>query len=164
LSEMQVAHFIARSTRRNCSVAFVALPQPRQANSPFARDQLRDDEAGPLATMRADDRERVTAGLHSPSVGASGRSRTCDPRVRSPMLYPLSYGRSRGMEFSALQEPEIEAIAEHEHIPELEAMELGSFLLSTSEGRLRVRGGRFPLRPRRTCAYRRSRRRPSGAV
>jgi hypothetical protein len=68
------------------------------------------------------------------------------------------------MEFSALQEPEIEAIAEHEHIPELEAMELGSFLLSTSEGRLRVRGGRFPLRPRRTCAYRRSRRRPSGAV
>jgi len=26
--------------------------------------------------------------------GAPGRIRTCDPRIRSPTLYPLSYGRS----------------------------------------------------------------------
>ena len=26
-------------------------------------------------------------------IGAPGRSRTCDPRLRRPMLYPLSYGR-----------------------------------------------------------------------
>ncbi len=26
--------------------------------------------------------------------GAPGRGRTCDPRLRRPMLYPLSYGRS----------------------------------------------------------------------
>src|SRR5688572_21116022 len=26
-------------------------------------------------------------------VGAPGRSRTCDPRLRRPVLYPLSYGR-----------------------------------------------------------------------
>jgi hypothetical protein len=25
--------------------------------------------------------------------GAPGRNRTCDPRLRRPMLYPLSYGR-----------------------------------------------------------------------
>ena len=27
--------------------------------------------------------------------GAPGRTRTCDPRLRRPMLYPLSYGRVR---------------------------------------------------------------------
>jgi hypothetical protein len=26
--------------------------------------------------------------------GAPGRDRTCDHRIRSPLLYPLSYGRS----------------------------------------------------------------------
>ena len=43
------------------------------------------------------------------------------------------------MDFSGLREPEIEAIAEHEHISELEAMELGSLLLSTSKGRRRIK-------------------------
>jgi hypothetical protein len=44
------------------------------------------------------------------------------------------------MEFSGLQESEIEAIAEHEHIPQLEAMQLGSVLISNPEGRRRIRG------------------------
>ena len=42
-------------------------------------------------------------------------------------------------EYSGLRQSEIDAIAEHEHIPELEAMELGSELLSTAEGRRRIR-------------------------
>jgi hypothetical protein len=29
-------------------------------------------------------------------AGAPGRIRTSDQRIRSPVLYPLSYGRSRG--------------------------------------------------------------------
>jgi hypothetical protein len=43
------------------------------------------------------------------------------------------------MDFSGLREAEIEAIAEHERIPELEAMELGSLLLSTTKGRRQIR-------------------------
>jgi hypothetical protein len=43
------------------------------------------------------------------------------------------------IDYSGLHESEIEVIAEHEHIPDLEAMELGSFLLSTTKGRRRIR-------------------------
>lgn len=35
---------------------------------------------------------------------------------------------------SGLSEPEILAIAEHEHLPEIVAAELGNFLLDSSEG------------------------------
>jgi hypothetical protein len=43
------------------------------------------------------------------------------------------------VDYSGLHESEIEAIAEHEHIRDLEAMELGSVLLSTPKGQRRIR-------------------------
>lgn len=39
---------------------------------------------------------------------------------------------------SELTEEEILAIAEHEHIPEMAAAELGSYLMQTTEGEMRV--------------------------
>jgi hypothetical protein len=56
-------------------------------------------EAGDLIDVR---RLRVRSGLPvvaperwqaRAKAGAPGRTRTCDPRLRRPMLYPLSYGR-----------------------------------------------------------------------
>ena len=41
---------------------------------------------------RAQTRGRATGGA-TPLVEAPGRIRTCDPRIRSPPLCPLSYGR-----------------------------------------------------------------------
>lgn len=38
------------------------------------------------------------------------------------------------VELSDLTEEEIVAIAEHEHLPEMAALELGSYLVHTSEG------------------------------
>ena len=38
------------------------------------------------------------------------------------------------IELSDLSEEEIEAIAEHEHVPEIIAVELGQYLLKTEEG------------------------------
>ena len=43
------------------------------------------------------------------------------------------------MGMSGLEDDEIEAIAEHEHIPEIAATEMGSYLLSTSDGRRRIK-------------------------
>jgi hypothetical protein len=43
------------------------------------------------------------------------------------------------VELSDLTEEEIEAIAEHEHIPRLAALELGNYLVQTPEGEVRVR-------------------------
>ncbi len=37
-------------------------------------------------------------GLDTTKYGAPGRIRTCDPRIRNPVLYPLSYGRQAGGE------------------------------------------------------------------
>ncbi|QQS54644.1 MAG: hypothetical protein IPM89_01945 [Candidatus Competibacteraceae bacterium] len=38
------------------------------------------------------------------------------------------------LELSDLTEEEIEAIAQHEHLPEMAALELGSYLVHTPEG------------------------------
>ena len=38
------------------------------------------------------------------------------------------------VELSDLTEEEIEAIAEHEHLPEMAALELGSYLVHSAEG------------------------------
>ncbi len=38
-----------------------------------------------------------------------------------------------------LSEEEVLAIAEHEHIPEMAAVELGNYLVHTSEGELRIK-------------------------
>lgn len=40
---------------------------------------------------------------------------------------------------SELTEDEIQAIAEHEHIPEMAALELGSYLVQTENGERRIR-------------------------
>ncbi len=42
------------------------------------------------------------------------------------------------IELSELTEEEIRAIAEHEHIPEMAAVELGNYLVHTSEGEKRI--------------------------
>ena len=39
---------------------------------------------------------------------------------------------------SELTEEEIDAIAEHEHIPEIVAAELGAYLLTKSDGEIRI--------------------------
>ena len=38
-----------------------------------------------------------------------------------------------------LSEDEIRAIAEHEHLPELVALELGQYLVQSADGQLRIR-------------------------
>ncbi len=43
------------------------------------------------------------------------------------------------IELSDLSEEEILAIAEHEHIPEMVAIELGSYLVHTAEGEKRIK-------------------------
>lgn len=43
------------------------------------------------------------------------------------------------IELSELTEEEILAIAEHEHIPEMAAVELGNYLIRTPEGERRVK-------------------------
>ncbi len=43
------------------------------------------------------------------------------------------------IELSELTEEEILAIAEHEHIPEMAALELGNYLVHTPEGEQRIR-------------------------
>jgi len=43
------------------------------------------------------------------------------------------------IDLSGLEVEEIEAIAEHEHVPEIVAAELGNYLLATSDGRQRIR-------------------------
>ncbi len=43
------------------------------------------------------------------------------------------------IELSELTEEEIRAIAEHEHIPEMAAIELGNYLVHTPEGEKRIR-------------------------
>ncbi|NYZ10967.1 hypothetical protein HL658_00275 [Azospirillum sp. RWY-5-1] len=41
---------------------------------------------------------------------------------------------------SDLTEEEVDAIAEHEHLPEMVAVELGSYLVHTVEGQRRIAG------------------------
>ena len=55
------------------------------------------------------------------------------------------------MDMSGLEVEEIEAIAEHERIPEMAATEFGNFLLSTSQGRLQIKR---MISARLDCAYR----------
>jgi len=43
------------------------------------------------------------------------------------------------IELSELTEEEIRAIAQHEHIPEMAAVELGNYLVHTPEGEKRIR-------------------------
>jgi S-ribosylhomocysteine lyase LuxS involved in autoinducer biosynthesis len=43
------------------------------------------------------------------------------------------------IELSELTEEEILAIAEHEHIPEMAAIELGNYLIHTPEGEKRIK-------------------------
>jgi len=43
------------------------------------------------------------------------------------------------IDLSGLEVEEIETIAEHEHVPEIVAAELGNYLLATSDGRQRIR-------------------------
>lgn len=43
------------------------------------------------------------------------------------------------VELSDLTEEEIEAIAEHEHIPQMAALEMGSYLVHTPEGEKRIK-------------------------
>jgi S-ribosylhomocysteine lyase LuxS involved in autoinducer biosynthesis len=43
------------------------------------------------------------------------------------------------IELSELTEDEILAIAEHEHIPEMAAIEMGNYLVHTPEGEKRIR-------------------------
>ncbi|MEO8165014.1 MAG: hypothetical protein ABI619_06410 [Betaproteobacteria bacterium] len=43
------------------------------------------------------------------------------------------------IELSGLTEEEIEAIAQHEHVPEMIAVELGSYLTQTRTGEKRIR-------------------------
>jgi hypothetical protein len=40
---------------------------------------------------------------------------------------------------SELTEEEIEAIAEHEHLPELAALEFGNYLMHDEKGRIRIK-------------------------
>jgi hypothetical protein len=40
---------------------------------------------------------------------------------------------------SDLSEAEIEAIAQHEHIPEMAAAEMGNYLIQTADGEMRLR-------------------------
>jgi hypothetical protein len=49
----------------------------------------------------------------------------------------LTYEDCLGM--TELTQAEIEAIAEHEHCPEIIALELGDYLVRTPEGRPRIR-------------------------
>jgi DNA repair protein RadC len=44
------------------------------------------------------------------------------------------------IELSGLTEEEILAIAQHEHIPEMAAVELGNYLVRTPEGERRIKG------------------------
>ena len=44
------------------------------------------------------------------------------------------------LDFSGLEVEEIAAIAEHEHLPDIIAAELGNYLLATSRGRKQIRG------------------------
>lgn len=43
------------------------------------------------------------------------------------------------IELSELTEDEILAIAEHEHIPEMAAVEMGNYLVQTAEGEQRIK-------------------------
>jgi len=49
----------------------------------------------------------------------------------------LTYEDCLGM--TDLTQAEVEAIAEHEHCPEIIALELGNYLVHTDEGRPRIR-------------------------
>lgn len=44
------------------------------------------------------------------------------------------------IELCGLEEDEIEAIAEHEHVPEIVAAELASYLVHCGDGMVRIRG------------------------
>jgi hypothetical protein len=43
------------------------------------------------------------------------------------------------MDLTGLEAEEIDAIAEHERVPQIVAAEMGYFLLATADGRLRIR-------------------------
>ena len=67
------------------------------------------DSMGPLAqkvnvgrsSVRATNRKGLRLNA-TRSGNTPGRTRTCDPRIRNPLLYPLSYGRKM-LQFNSLQ-------------------------------------------------------------
>ena len=68
-------------------------------NRTYGRPRLWKDlreDGGAVSHKRVARRLRTAAAqANSENNGAPGRGRTCDPRLRRPMLYPLSYGRMR---------------------------------------------------------------------
>ena len=79
----------------------VPLPTPTRPGErwsmDFTLDTLADGRAFRTLNI-VDDYTRECVAIRVAEVsdvgfGAPGRSRTCDPRLRRPMLYPLSYGR-----------------------------------------------------------------------
>jgi hypothetical protein len=69
-------------------------------NGPETAKSISVGRFRPVAVSRgivAEFRGPVSDSANSGQIGAPGRGRTCDPRLRRPMLYPLSYGRVRNM-------------------------------------------------------------------
>ena len=68
----------------------------REASRPVAATVERDDDAHAAFLEALADRAPHRPAPTSPTTNAPGRIRTSDPRIRSPLLCPLSYGRSQG--------------------------------------------------------------------
>jgi hypothetical protein len=74
-------------------------PEPEQADADQTPADGRDAATFTHRSHSAsqegseDDREASQRGKAAGQMGAPGRDRTCDHRIRSPLLYPLSYGR-----------------------------------------------------------------------
>ena len=67
----------------------------RLPGTPLPAITCQDEVLGNTRRKERASRARVATcqGLSLPDNGAPGRIRTCNPRIRSPRLYPLSYGR-----------------------------------------------------------------------
>ena len=65
----------------------------RHERAPASEPRERSGDHGVPASERAGESEGRSLSVKN---GAPGRSRTCDPRLRRPVLYPLSYGRVAG--------------------------------------------------------------------
>ena len=67
----------------------------RLPGTPVPAITCQDEVLGNTRRKERASRARVATcqGLSLPDNGAPGRIRTCNPRIRSPRLYPLSYGR-----------------------------------------------------------------------
>ena len=78
-----------RSSRRHAtdkSVRQCAARAEQRGAAPRGERQRREGESGESGPVSGE-RHRDSAS-NSAINGAPGRSRTCDPRIRSPMLYP----------------------------------------------------------------------------